>query len=33
MGLALFEFVADFRAFVAEGSLDAERRPLLVLGD
>lgn len=31
MGLNLTGFIEDFRAFVAEGSLDAEHRPRLVL--
>lgn len=31
MGLDLFQFVEDFRAFVAAASLDADRRPRLVL--
>lgn len=31
MGLDITRFVADFHAFVAEGTLDAERRPRLVV--
>lgn len=31
MGLDLFDFIDDFRAFVVAGSLDAEQRPRLLL--
>ena len=31
MGLDLFAFIDAFRSFVAEGSLDAERRPRILL--